>query len=259
MERFGFSAGLIAKIQVLYSNIESVLKVNGSLCAPFRVEVFNRAVLCLGSDLEKGWPEIQYLGVYLGNECMVRKNWENVVEASLLWHRLACLEPPPGLLSHIQAKLVNFFWDSYHWVPQLVERSLELWRRRLSVRERSLLLRYGRGGAEPDPTNAFPDLQLSPGCEKCSGPLLYIRYKSKLGLQAKLAIYLTRRDRIQDGDTYDVVVMWKQNIRARLRLEFCFYKATTNLEVFQQLWGHESVLCLLTEQRQLKLSNYHIQ
>uniref|UniRef100_A0A672HUD6 Reverse transcriptase domain-containing protein n=1 Tax=Salarias fasciatus TaxID=181472 RepID=A0A672HUD6_SALFA len=37
MESFGFSAGFIAKIQVLYRDIESVLKINGSLCAPFRV------------------------------------------------------------------------------------------------------------------------------------------------------------------------------------------------------------------------------
>ncbi len=36
MRRFGFSAGLI-KIQVLYSDIESVLTINGSLCALFRV------------------------------------------------------------------------------------------------------------------------------------------------------------------------------------------------------------------------------
>lgn len=56
--------------------------------------------------------------------------------------------------------------------------------------------------------------------------------------------------------TRDVVVMWRQNTRARLRLEFCLYRATTNLEVFQQLWGHEGVLCSLKEQRQLKLSNY---
>ena len=33
MERFGFSADLIAKIKVLYSNTESVLKFNGGLCA----------------------------------------------------------------------------------------------------------------------------------------------------------------------------------------------------------------------------------
>lgn len=38
MREFGFSAGFIAQIQVLYCGIESVLKVNGSLCAPFGVQ-----------------------------------------------------------------------------------------------------------------------------------------------------------------------------------------------------------------------------
>ena len=38
LEAFGFSSGLIAKIQVLYSDIESVLKINGSLCAPFEAQ-----------------------------------------------------------------------------------------------------------------------------------------------------------------------------------------------------------------------------
>ncbi|TWW77687.1 hypothetical protein D4764_12G0010770 [Takifugu flavidus] len=228
----------------------------------------------------------------------------NNLVASLLWHRLACLEPPPGLLSQIQAKLVNFFWGGYHWVPQsvlflsrdqggqglihlasrtatfrlwfvqryltgspdlvwrdvascllrrkiqepsslhwllkeplvhggrldvsssampglmvalygsrtvtlkqlveaaglaladartlstvlglrslrVVERTLELWRRRLSVRERSLLRWYGGGRAELDPTDVFPDFQLNPGCEELSGPLLKALWKDKLGL-----------------------------------------------------------------------------
>lgn len=57
-------------------------------------------------------------------------------------------------------------------------------------------------------------------------------------------------------DMCDVVAMWKKNIRARPMLEFGFYKATMNLEVFQQLWGHEDVLCWVSEQGQLKLSNY---
>ncbi|KAJ4944112.1 hypothetical protein JOQ06_012657 [Pogonophryne albipinna] len=38
LEAFGFSSGLIAKIQVLYRDIESVLKINGSLCAPFKAQ-----------------------------------------------------------------------------------------------------------------------------------------------------------------------------------------------------------------------------
>uniref|UniRef100_A0A3Q3B436 Reverse transcriptase domain-containing protein n=1 Tax=Kryptolebias marmoratus TaxID=37003 RepID=A0A3Q3B436_KRYMA len=37
MRGFGFSEGLIAKMQVLYSGAESLLKINGGLCAPFRV------------------------------------------------------------------------------------------------------------------------------------------------------------------------------------------------------------------------------
>ena len=37
---------------------------------------------------------------------------------SLLWHRLSCLDPPPGLLMRIQESIVNFFWDGLHWVPQ---------------------------------------------------------------------------------------------------------------------------------------------
>lgn len=36
LERFGLSPGLIAKIKVLYEDIEGVLKVNSSLCKAFR-------------------------------------------------------------------------------------------------------------------------------------------------------------------------------------------------------------------------------
>ncbi|KAJ3582865.1 hypothetical protein NHX12_000161 [Muraenolepis orangiensis] len=38
LEAFGFSPGLIAKIKALYSNIESVLKINGGLSAPFKIQ-----------------------------------------------------------------------------------------------------------------------------------------------------------------------------------------------------------------------------
>ncbi|KAK3508573.1 hypothetical protein QTP70_032908, partial [Hemibagrus guttatus] len=37
LEAFGFNPGFVAMIRVLYCEIESVLKVNGGLCAPFRV------------------------------------------------------------------------------------------------------------------------------------------------------------------------------------------------------------------------------
>ncbi len=37
LHAFGFSSDFIRYIQVLYNDIESVLRVNGGLCAPFKV------------------------------------------------------------------------------------------------------------------------------------------------------------------------------------------------------------------------------
>ncbi|KAK3548285.1 hypothetical protein QTP70_007356 [Hemibagrus guttatus] len=44
----------------------------------------------------------------------------NNLAASSLWHKLACIDPPPNLLANIQAQFVDFFWDGLHWIPQSV-------------------------------------------------------------------------------------------------------------------------------------------
>ncbi|KAK3539294.1 hypothetical protein QTP86_033724 [Hemibagrus guttatus] len=91
----------------------------------------------------------KYLGVYLGTIEFLNKNWEGSVEhvkgilsrwkqllpkmsyrgrtlvinnlaASSLWHKLACVDPPPNLLANIQAQLVDDFWDGLHWIPQSI-------------------------------------------------------------------------------------------------------------------------------------------
>jgi len=38
LEAFGFTKEFVGKIKILYNDIESILKVNGGLCAPFKVE-----------------------------------------------------------------------------------------------------------------------------------------------------------------------------------------------------------------------------
>ncbi len=238
LEAFGFCQNFINCIKVLYSDVESILKVNGGLCAPFSVHrgvrqgcslsgmLYSLAIepllqqiraklhgICLPncennlivsayaddvivminrqSDIQvlsrllktfnglssarvnwsksetlllgkwaHGKPELpegliwgkfgfKYLGVFLGDELTVQKNWEGVIEkvkgrlnkwkclvpkmsyrgriliinnlvASSLWHRFACVDPPVQLLTKIQAILVDFFWDKLHWVPQNV-------------------------------------------------------------------------------------------------------------------------------------------
>ena len=236
MEKFGFSTGFIARIRVLYRDIESMLKFNGSLCSPFRVHRGIRQGCALSgmlyalslepllckirtsidglvlsgfrenvilsayaddvvvliktqrdvdilanltvlfntlSSAKVNWAKsdalavgrwhdglpvlpqnlswrtdgFKYLGVFLGSEVVTRKNWEGVVDkveaklkkwkwllpqmsyrgrvlvvnnlvASMLWHRLACMDPPSGLLVQLQTRIVDFFWDGLHWVPQ---------------------------------------------------------------------------------------------------------------------------------------------
>ena len=85
------------------------------------------------------------LGVFLGTEEFQKRNWEGLLEkvcarmskwkwllpqlsyrgrvlvannliASMLWHRLVILPPPPGLIEEIQRALVNFFWSGQHWI-----------------------------------------------------------------------------------------------------------------------------------------------
>lgn len=63
-----------------------------------------------------------------------------------------------------------------------------------------------------------------------------------------MAIYLTHRDRLQKRATGELVSVVKQNIPARIRLEFCFYKETMNLESFKQ--QSEEGLCQAQQQQQ---------
>lgn len=64
--------------------------------------------------------------------------------------------------------------------------------------------------------------------------------------EAKMSVYLTRRDRLQGGPTLDVVTLWKNNVKPRLRLEFSFHRLTENLDEFEQEWVHEELLCPVT-------------
>ncbi len=235
---FGFSPGFIARIQVLYRDVASILKINGGLAAPFAVQrgvrqgcslsgmLYSLAIEPLLHKLRKelsgvcfpgcpapvklsayaddvmvvlntqtdikilegnvalfnklssakvNWNKseafatkkdslnglvlpgglvwktggLKYLGVFLGDELFLKKNWEGVLESiegrlkrwrwllpsmsfrgrtliinnlvsSSLWHKLAVVDPPSNLLSQVQARLVDFFWDRLHWLPQAV-------------------------------------------------------------------------------------------------------------------------------------------
>ncbi|KAJ4948523.1 hypothetical protein JOQ06_020056, partial [Pogonophryne albipinna] len=140
MEKFGFSAGFIAKIKVLYNKIESVLKFNEPLIHKARLDVSSSETpgltvalcrsktLCLQQLVDAVGPELsdaRALGSLLG----------------------------------------------LHSV-QVAERILQLWSQILSPDEKRLLRGYGQGRAKPDPADPFPEIYLSPGLGELTGPLL---------------------------------------------------------------------------------------
>ncbi|KAK3530199.1 hypothetical protein QTP86_018057, partial [Hemibagrus guttatus] len=149
LETFGFNPGFVAMIRVLYCEIESVLKVNWTKSEAILVGEWGGGQPTLPGGLAWKRGGFKYLGVYLGTNEFLNKNWEGSVEhvkgrlsrwkrlvpkmsyrgrtlvinnlaASSLWHKLACVDPPPNLLANIQAQLVDFFWDGLHWIPQSV-------------------------------------------------------------------------------------------------------------------------------------------
>ena len=124
----------------------SCAKVNWAKCKALQVgqwEGDRRPSLPGG--LEWGVNGLKVLGVFLGTSAFREKNWEGLIEkvcaklskwkwllpqlsyrgrvlvinnlvASTLWHRLAVLPPPRGLIDHIQRTLIDFFWSGKHWI-----------------------------------------------------------------------------------------------------------------------------------------------
>lgn len=65
--------------------------------------------------------------------------------------------------------------------------------------------------------------------------------------QAKLAIWLTRKERMNGGVSTDVNMTLKGLLSARLTVEFTYYKMVGDLDVFKHTWALNAVLCDLED------------
>lgn len=64
--------------------------------------------------------------------------------------------------------------------------------------------------------------------------------------QAKLAIYISRKNKIE-GKTGQVLLLFKEFVKARILVDYTFYKAMNNCEVFLDQWCFNEDLCTLFE------------
>ena len=61
--------------------------------------------------------------------------------------------------------------------------------------------------------------------------------------EAKMAIYISRKNKMEGQSNVDAASVWRCNLRCRLRLEFSFYKIIKNLGSFSDMWCHKNILC----------------
>ena len=69
----------------------------------------------------------------------------------------------------------------------------------------------------------------------------------------KLAIWLTRRNKIKGAGSTDPVQVLTGMVAARLRVEHAYHKLTNNLEGFNHVWAVNGVLCLSQEDGELAI------
>ncbi|TWW74405.1 Transposon TX1 uncharacterized 149 kDa protein ORF 2 [Takifugu flavidus] len=137
---------VLSNLTVLFNRL-SAARVNWQKSEALAVGRWTNGLPVLPQDLAWRRDGLKYLGVFIGDEETEKKNWLDTLEkvdgkiqkwkwllprmsyrgrtlvlnnlvASVLWHRLSCMEPPSGLLAQLQTRVLAFFWDSMHWVQQ---------------------------------------------------------------------------------------------------------------------------------------------
>ncbi len=65
--------------------------------------------------------------------------------------------------------------------------------------------------------------------------------------QAKMAIYISRRNKVDGSLDCDASTLFVRMIKARLKVDFDFYKSTNNVEEFILIWCYKDVLCSIVD------------
>nr|BAC82603.1 pol-like protein [Takifugu rubripes] len=136
---------VLVNLMVLF-NCLSAAKVNWQKSEALAVGRWTNGLPVLPQNLAWRQDGLKYLGVFIGDEATMKRNWLDTIErvegkiekwkwllprmsyrgrtlvpnnlvVSVLWHRLNCLEPPSGLLAQVQ-RVLNFFWNGIYWVHQ---------------------------------------------------------------------------------------------------------------------------------------------
>lgn len=65
--------------------------------------------------------------------------------------------------------------------------------------------------------------------------------------QAKMAIYVSRKRKIDDLIDIDVKLLFTRMVKARMKIDFNYYKEMKDVNQFSLTWSYGDVLCSVTE------------
>ena len=75
--------------------------------------------------------------------------------------------------------------------------------------------------------------------------------------QAKMAVYITRKRKVEQDIHIEPLPVSVNMIRSRLLIDFSFYKAASDLDSFNDLWCFQDVLCSVTS-HELVCADYFV-
>jgi len=65
--------------------------------------------------------------------------------------------------------------------------------------------------------------------------------------KSKMAIYMSRKEKIEKNQDFDLVSMFGAMVKSRILIDFRFYKATSCLAMFEDVWCYGEALCSVVD------------
>ena len=65
--------------------------------------------------------------------------------------------------------------------------------------------------------------------------------------QAKMAIYISRKKKIENSVEIEADLLFRRMVKARIKIDFNFYKAMKDFDQFQMIWTYGDILCSVIE------------
>ena len=60
-----------------------------------------------------------------------------------------------------------------------------------------------------------------------------------------MAVYVSRRNKVEDRAGHEAAAVFLCNVRARVWLEYRFHKAIGDLDAFKQRWCYNNIICVV--------------